>query len=103
MSAETSSRCARHQVDPEHVSWCDGTHNKYGECIREVEIRAPSRDDAGLTIRMVGVPADTLYIEVGDDAGIYKPDELEATIAALAGLQAAFVSSRAELDKVLDG
>jgi hypothetical protein len=62
----------------EHTVWCQGHHDRDGECVKEA--RAGSdRDDA--VVRLNGVPGDHQYIEF--DGVLIEPGQVDTAIAIL--------------------
>ena len=76
----------------EHMGWCRGTHDTYGQCVWQVD---DHHSDGAVTVRVTAVPcgyAAQLIVE----ADVRTVEALDALRARLERARAVFVASRAE-------
>lgn len=76
-----------------HVPWCDGTHTRAGECVRQVQWRNSCRELDRAVV--VAVPCGHAYIGL-DDPGLYTIEDVDELIQALTKLRPLLDEGRAE-------
>lgn len=80
-------------TDYSHVSWCDGTHDQWNQCIITRTLDCSS---GPLVVSVTAIPCDNAYLDV--EASAFETEEAAWLVVAIAELTPFLTQARLEVD-----